>query len=366
MDSLLRYEPEYGRAVSATDVSGRAPAGPNGSPDVTETLGHGDRRTVFRMAWPAIVENSLHTLLGIVDTIIVGQFGAVALAAVGAGIQWLFLSLSILFGLMMGAIVLVAWAIGAGDPESAARAARQSMLLAGGLGVLYLVLGVLGVLGAEGAVRILGADEQVVAVGGRFLRIISYCAVLTTLTIGASSLLRAAGDTRTPMISTAVANVVNAVAAYLLVFGVAGLPQMGVDGSGWGTNIARAVGFAIVIRAIARHPVLRVTLFGDWRPVDRVIRRIIDFGSPAVLEQVLMMGSFMVYAVIALQLGTTTFAAQRVTFNALTISILPAFGFAIAVTTLCGQYLGAGRHDLADRSTWVGVQLAAGGCRRWE
>jgi len=363
VDSLLRYEPEYGRAVSATDVSGRAPAGPNGSPDVTETLGHGDRRTVFRMAWPAIVENSLHTLLGIVDTIIVGQFGAVALAAVGAGIQWLFLSLSILFGLMMGAIVLVAWAIGAGDPESAARAARQSMLLAGGLGVLYLVLGVLG---AEGAVRILGADEQVVAVGGRFLRIISYCAVLTTLTIGASSLLRAAGDTRTPMISTAVANVVNAVAAYLLVFGVAGLPQMGVDGSGWGTNIARAVGFAIVIRAIARHPVLRVTLFGDWRPVDRVIRRIIDFGSPAVLEQVLMMGSFMVYAVIALQLGTTTFAAQRVTFNALTISILPAFGFAIAVTTLCGQYLGAGRHDLADRSTWVGVQLAAGGCRRWE
>src|SRR5262249_34177989 len=97
-------------------------------------------RMVMRIAWPAIVENALHTLLGIVDTILVARLGTEAVAGVGAGVQWIFLFFSILFGLSTGGVVLVARAAGAGDAAAAARAARQSLLVGGALGLAFTLL----------------------------------------------------------------------------------------------------------------------------------------------------------------------------------------------------------------------------------
>ena len=96
-----------------------------------------------------------------------------------------------------------------------------------------------------------------------------------------------------------------------------------------------------------------------WRPDPDVLRRIVRFGAPSVAEQVLLMGSFMAYARIAIELGTVAFATQRITFNAITISFLPAMGFSIAAATLTGQSLGAGRPDLAERTAWAAVRSAA-------
>src|SRR5438067_2476699 len=83
-----------------------APALPESLAALTES--GGATRTVLRMAWPAIVENALHTLLGVVDTILVARLGTEAIAGVGAGFQWVFLFFSVLFGLSIGSVVLVA------------------------------------------------------------------------------------------------------------------------------------------------------------------------------------------------------------------------------------------------------------------
>src|SRR5688500_7483591 len=127
-------------------------------------------RMVLRMAWPAILENSLHTLLGIVDTILVARLGTDAVAGVGAGTQWLFLFISVIFGLSTGSIVLVARSIGAGDAASANRAARQSMLFGVVAGLLFTLFGVVG---ADASMALLGATGEVAAIGASYLRIIS-------------------------------------------------------------------------------------------------------------------------------------------------------------------------------------------------
>lgn len=313
-------------------------------------------RLVLRMAWPAILENSLHTLLGIVDTILVARLGTDAVAGVGAGTQWLFLFISVVFGVSTGSIVLVARSIGAGDPESANRAARQSMLLGVGLGLLFTLFGILG---ADASMAVLGATGEVAAIGASYLRIISYGGVATCCAAMASSLLRAAGDTRSPMLATALANVVNAIVAYLLIFGELGLPRLGADGSAWGLNVARAVAIVYLVAVLWRgRGILKMDLSG-WRPRFDVLRTIWRFGAPTAIEQILLMTSFMAFAMISIQLGTAAFAAQRITFNAVTISFLPAFGFAIAATTLTGQSLGARRPDLAQKTAWVAVRMAA-------
>lgn len=329
--------------------------------EAPSTLAHlGDERQtgrmVLRMAWPAIVENSLHTLLGIVDTVLVARLGTDAVAGVGAGVQWIFLFFSVLFGLSTGAVVLVARAIGAGEREAANRAARQALLLGVGLGLLFSLLCLLF---AEPMLAVFGAEPAVTAIGASFLRIASLSGVMMGVGIVAGSVLRAAGDTRTPMFSTAAANVVNAAVAYWLIFGGLGVPALGADGSAWGLVAARLVAGAWLVWALLRGVRGLTIAGGGWRPDLSLLRPILSFGAPSMLEQVAVMTSFMVYALIALELGTVAFAAQRITFNAVLISILPAFGFAIAATTLTGQSLGAGRPDLAERTSWVAVRIAA-------
>jgi MATE family multidrug resistance protein len=352
-----RADADYSRPVSnATlpETTGLAPASER--PDALAHLGD-ERRTgrmVLRIAWPAIVENALHTLLGLVDTILVARLGTEAVAGVGAGTQWVFLFFSNLFGLSTGVVVLVARAIGAGDRAAASRAARQGLVLGGALGLAFTFLCLLF---AESALRVLGAEPEVVAIGTSFLRIASYGGVLMGIGIVGGAALRATGDTRTPMLSTALANVVNAGLAYWLIFGGLGLPALGADGSAWGLVAARLVAAVWLIGALARGP-LGLTL-GGLRPDGALLRRIGRIGLPSVLEQVLLMTSFMAYAWLAIGLGTAVFAAQRITINAVLISVLPAFGFAIAATTLTGQALGAGRPDLAERTAWVAVRLAA-------
>ena len=121
---------------------------PEAHPEVGDLSHLGDERKtsrlVLRMAWPAILENSLHTLLGIVDTILVARLGTDAVAGVGAGTQWMFLFISVLFGISTGSIVLVARSIGAGDVVSANRAVRQSMLLGVLFGLLFTLFGIVG------------------------------------------------------------------------------------------------------------------------------------------------------------------------------------------------------------------------------
>jgi putative MATE family efflux protein len=313
-------------------------------------------RLVLRMAWPAILENALHTLLGIVDTILVARLGNEAVAGVGAGTQWLFLFVSVMFGLSTGSIVLIARSIGARDPAAANRAARQSILFGAGGGLIFTFLGFVG---ADVSMALLGAQGEVAHIGASYLRILSFGGVLTSVGLVFGSVLRAAGDTRTPMLATVVANVVNAVVAYVLIYGHLGLPAMGADGSAWGLNAGRVVAFAILALVLARgRGMLKLDLSG-WTPDPALLARIIRFGAPTALEQMIMMTSFMAFAWIAIQLGTVAFATQRITFNAITIAFMPAFGFAIAATTLTGQSLGARRPDLAERTAWVAFRLAA-------
>src|SRR5262249_42711519 len=147
-----------------------------------------------------------------------------------------FLFVSVVFGLSTGSIVLIARSIGAGDAAAANRAMRQSILFGAAGGLLFMLLGFVG---ADAAMAVLGAHDEVGRIGASYLRILSLGGVLTSVTLVFGSVLRAAGDTRTPMLSTAVANVVNAAVAYVLIFGHLGLPALGADGSAWGLNVAR-------------------------------------------------------------------------------------------------------------------------------
>ncbi len=300
------------------------------------------RRRVLSLAWPVIGENLLETLLGIVDTLLVAGLGAAALAGVGTGLQVMFFLLAALAALSIGSSVLVAQAVGGQDFQRASVLARQSLLWSV---LLSVPLAVLGLLFSGPIVSLFGVEPEVARIATQYLQVsMGTVVVLVVLFIG-GGVLRGAGDSRTPMVVTLIANIVNVWLAYGLIYGRLGLPALGAVGSAWGTFLARALAMLLLLVVLwrGRRGVAIGRSAGRWLPDFGVASRILRLGVPAAVEQLLISAAFFALTVIVARLGTDVLAAQRISFTALSFSFLPGIGFAIAATALVGQSVGARR-----------------------
>src|SRR5207249_2376509 len=134
---------------------------------------------------------------------------------------------------------------------------------------------------------------------------------------------------------SAAMNLVNLVAAYALVFGKFGLPALGVAGSATAADVARTFG-AIVLVSLLWRPGAGSLRGGDWRPRFDVVQRVLRIGIPTAIEQTMLSGGFLIYGAMVISLGTAVYATQRITFQAINLAFMPAFGFATAATTLTG------------------------------
>jgi putative MATE family efflux protein len=325
-------------------------AAPEAAPDARRV-----RRRVFTLAAPVIGENLLQTLLGVVDTLLVAGLGAVALAGVGAALQVVFILLGGLSALSVGASVLVAQAVGARDTREASRLARQaliwSLLIAAPLTAIGLPL-------TPWLIGLFGLPPDVAGVAESYLAVNLGAVATITLMLLASAVLRGAGDSRTPMLVTLLANVVNVALSWALIYGHMGLPALGAVGSAWGTVISRGVGAAILVAVLWRgRDGVRVR-GGSWAPSPAAAGGVLRIGLPAALEEMIVITAFAAMTPIVAALGTEPLAAHRVVINILSLSFLPGLGFGLAVTALVGQAVGAGRPAEARLSTNIALRWA--------
>lgn len=315
------------------------------------------RRRVMSLAWPAVLQGLLITSIQVVDTYLVSLISDEALAAVGTASQLIFVMLILLIAVEVGASVLVAQAVGAQDRIRANRYARQGIttglliaipLIAFGFGLRHQLVG------------LFDLEPEVAALALDYWSIVAVSLVLLMLVFVLSGILRGAGDTRTPMLGTAVANVFNAGFGYVLIFGKLGFPEMGVAGSalastiGWGSHVA----FMVIVLLRGDHP---VSLLGrrGWMPTADTVRGIVRIGAPVAGEETSWSFGLAVLTGVVATLGTAALAAHRIVFNALTLSFMPGLGLAMATTALVGQAVGARDPAGGRRALIIGSQYAA-------
>jgi putative MATE family efflux protein len=311
-------------------------------------------RQLFELAWPSLVENLLQTMLGFVDLVFVGQLGPDAIAGVGLGNQLMVLLQVLFMGLAVGNTALVARAIGAGDKVDAEGIAKQSLIL----GMLISIgIAAIGILYSDSIIRVMGATEDVTLIGGAFLRIVSAFSIVIAIMLIGGGTLRGSGDTRTPMVITGFINVINIILDYLLIFGNWGFPNLGPIGSAVATTIARGVGAVLIVYVLfKRGSILKLSFRGGWTFSRDAIGRVLNIGGPAAAEQIVFNLGFLTFSAIAIFLGTDDLAAQQIAFNISNFSILPAFAFGVAATTLVGQNLGALDPARAEASAWQALK----------
>jgi putative MATE family efflux protein len=328
-------------------------------------------RTIFKLAVPAVLENLLGTAVLLADTLLIGRLGdPAALAAIGVSGSYIWIAQGVFMALGIGALAIVARAWGEGNIAEAKLAAGQSISLS--LVLSVLLMGAM-FLFAEPFLRMLVHDpdpamsEHVVQLGTLYTHLILTTALLGWPRMVMSNLMRAAGDTRTPMLITLAINVVNIVLAAWLIFGGGPMPALGMAGAGIATAIALGLGGVASFIAMWRGwTPLKVSpremMVWHWPDVKRIWR----LALPNIIESGIQRVGFITFIGIVSSLGTASMAAHQITNSIESFAFMPAWGLAIAASTLVGQSLGARRVDIAELATkrsaifGVGAMIAMG------
>ncbi len=312
------------------------------------------RRSVLRLALPIVGSDLLQRGVNVVDALLVGRLGAAELAAVGLSQLLLTFTMAMVYGLGVGTTVMVAFHTGATDVRRRAWATRMSLLV----GVAAVMsLGGAGIFLSRPVARFMGAEDRLLDLTLDYLHITWYLFGGYVFLHLASAVFQGAGDTRTPLRAMVGVNALHVLVAVPLVYGLVGLPRMGVVGAALASGLSEGAGAAWLLWQATRRGFFGRRSDGwDFQELWRILR----VGLPAVGERLITNGMQLVFASIVIGFGVAAYAAHQVGLNIESLSWLPGLGFAKAATALVGQRLGARDPRAARLSVHQANLLATG------
>ncbi len=339
-----------GQSASALDVDAPpAPSHAGAEP--------GGSRELLTLAGPLIVGNAFITLQLNIDRMMLSWADQDMLAAAFPAAMLFWLPFSLLQGTAGYVTTFVAQYTGAGRPSRVGPAVWQGLYFSLVTGVLFVGLWP----AAPWYVGLGGHPAHIQALEVEYLRVLVFAALPGLVTATVSGFFSGRGSTVAVLGINAAGLVVNAILAYLLIFGKFGLPRLGMAGAGWATVAASAASAGLAL-ALLFGPRLRRefgTLSG-WRPEPALLARLLRFGGPAGVQMAVDVFAFTLFTLHVGQIGTAEAAATTIAVSLNLFAFLPAVGMGQAVSVLVGQRLGEDRPDLAARSARLGVRWTAG------
>jgi putative MATE family efflux protein len=310
-------------------------------------------QAIFLLAVPMVLEMVMESLFAVSDVFFVSKLGAAAVATVGLTESLMIIVYTLAMGLAIAASAIVARRIGEHDPEQAAVATVQAIVVAV---VCSGSLAAVSAFFAPELLRFMGAGADVVATGSAFTRVMlgGSCTAFVLFVINAT--LRGAGDAAVAMRVLTLANGINIVLGPLLIFGVGPFPKLGVTGAAVATTIGRGVGvlFALtrLLRGTGHLAVTRRHLTLDFDTIGRLVRMSRN-GTFQVLVGSL---NWIVLVRLMSAFGSVAMAGYTIAIRLVIFALLPAWGLSNAAATMVGQALGAGNPDRAEASVWVAAR----------
>jgi putative MATE family efflux protein len=307
------------------------------------------QRAILLLAVPMILEMGMESLFVVVDIFWVSRRGAASVAAVGLTEAMLTLIYTVAMGLAIGATATVARRIGEKDPERAARAGVQVIVL--GI-VLSVPIGIIGASFAPRLLALMGATPEVIAEGkGYTTMMLGGNATVLLLFLG-NAIFRGAGDAAIAMRVLWLANGLNILLGPCFIFGLGPLPELGVTGAAVATNIGRGTGVLYLfyrlwrggahIRVEARHLKLE---FATMLAVFRL-------SATGMFQMLIGMTSWLALIRILSGFGSAALAGYTIAIRIIIFALLPSWGLSNAAATLVGQNLGAGKPERAEQAVW--------------
>ncbi len=303
---------------------------------------------IFALAWPTMLEQLMQTAVQYVDTAMVGSLGTAATAAVGSTTTINWLLGSSISALGIGFMSFIARSFGAGEAEKARRAAGQSVLavLVVGLAFTALALGLSGFV--PGWMQL---EEGLRPLASRYFFILYTSLFFRSASIIFGSVLRAAGDSKTPMRVSLWVNLINVLLNFLLIYDSRTVSLFGFElrlwGAGWGvagaaaaSAIAYAFGGVYITLALWRHR--RISPKGQsLRPDGAILRPCLRVALPNMLQRFATSLGYVAFAAMINSLGEIATAAHTIANTVESAFYIPGYGMQAASATLAGNAYGA-------------------------
>ncbi|OQP67408.1 MATE family efflux transporter [Niastella vici] len=308
------------------------------------------RRAVFLLAVPMILEMCMESVFAVVDIFFVGHTGkneAVSTVVLTESVLTIVYSLAI--GLSMAATAMVARRIGEKNPEAAAKAGMQSLMIA-----LFItaVISIAGSIFAPEVLKLMGASKETVSIGSNYTRIIYSGSVVIMLLFLINGIFRGAGDASMAMRSLWIANICNIILCPLFIRGLGPIPAFGVTGAAMATTIGRGIGVCYQLyHLFSGKRVIKIKR-QDFIPDWPIIKSISNIAWTGTAQFLIASASWMVMARIMAEFGDTAVAGYGVAIRLIMFFLLPAWGLSNAAATLVGQNLGAQQPLRAEQSVW--------------
>ena len=310
------------------------------------------QKKLWTIALPITLQSLLYSFLGLVDILMVSQLGEAEIAAVGLGNKVFFFNLLMMVGVSHAGGVLAAQYYGAKELSGLRRSLVTSLLISLLITLPFVLFYTLSPSTVTG---LASSDIELLNYADQYLQITAYSFMFIAVVLPLETALRSAGDTKTAMNISFLVLPLNAFFNYIFIFGHWGLPAMGVEGSAWGTFLARAIQMLLLMLFIAKKRTFVIASVEEVKAALSIldIRRYLKLAIPMILHDSGWALGVFVYTLIFAMIGVQELAVMSMV-STIEQTIFALFiGVAIASGTMIGHELGAKAFDRAWQQAWT-------------
>ena len=292
-------------------------------------------KQIFRFALPMLIGNVFQQLYNLTDSVIVGNYlGKNALAAVGASFPIIFLLISLIIGVAMGATIMVSQFYGSKQ--------RKNILLTNSTLMIFLlvsaiVISIIGIYFTKQIFLLINLPADLLSQAVSYLQVYLLGLVFFFGYNGVSAILRGLGDSKTPLYFLIISTVLNIILDLYFVI----VLKWGVEGTAIATIVSQATAFLFAIIYLRKRGEILEFSFGRFKFDVKIFKQMLKIGIPSGLQATLVSLGMMAILSVVNSFGTDVVAAYSAAFRIDALATLPAMNFAAALSTFVGQNLGA-------------------------
>ena len=292
----------------------------------------------WKLASPVMLGMLGHTFVSFIDNIMVGQLGTAELAAVSLGNSFMFIAMSIGIGFSTAITPLTAEADSANNFNQAKATFKHGLFLCTSLGIALFLM----VFFAKPLMYLMKQPVEVVELAIPYLDLVAFSLIPLVFFQGLKQFSDGMSVTKYPMYATLLANIINIVLNYLLIFGKFGFPQLGIVGAAYGTLASRFIMVAYLWWLLAKKERTKkmVTNIKFFVLEKTMLKKIINLGMPSAMQMFFEVGIFTAAIWLSGLLGKNPQAANQIALNLSSMTFMVAMGLSVASMIRVGNQKG--------------------------
>ena len=292
----------------------------------------------LKLAYPVIIGMIGHTLVGFVDNAMVGQLGTSELAAISLGNSFVFLAMAFGIGFSTAITPLIAESDAKKNKSNTKSILSNGILVCIFLGAVLTII----VLIAKPIIYYMGQSEEVVNLAYPYITLVAISLFPLIIFQSFKQFSDGLSFTKIAMISTVIANLINVVINYILIYGKFGFPKLELVGAGIGTLISRVIMVLIIIYLIKSNPKINQYLENlfSLKYSSTITKKIINLGYPSALQMMFEVGFFISGIWVCGIIGINYQAANQIALNLSSLTFMVALGLSVAATIRIGNQKG--------------------------